>query len=209
MLDDYGSAKRSIELREHLANTAAPRGSVSLGSETVDVYVIQRSYSGIAVLTLRAAADPKNTKLPVVGFIKAGETATQAALRELRSQTGIGPDDPQFVDMWSCSPVYPFFVAELNRIVLSLRFVVEVAGEWKPILGKKHVSFAWGVLDLNEVNTVSGPTFDGLRQSEWRDWPGMWATVMEIANAGANRELGGESAFPLMRVNLKATGADA
>ena len=111
--------------------------------------------------------------------------------------------------MWSCSPVYPFFIAELNRIVLSLRFVVEVAGDWMPILGKQHVSFAWGGLSVNVINTACGPALDGLRESEWRDWPGMWATVLEIAKAGANGELSGQSAFPLLRVNLKATGADA
>ncbi|MEM6931929.1 MAG: NUDIX domain-containing protein [Myxococcota bacterium] len=110
---------------------------------------------GIEWLQLRRAGEPMaGTWQPVMGSIEAGESATEAAIRELREETGfvVGGDrgdggdggDPRGPRaLWQLDGVHPFFLAQTDSIVLSPTFVVQVAPGTEPTLNREHDDARW------------------------------------------------------------------
>jgi 8-oxo-dGTP pyrophosphatase MutT (NUDIX family) len=160
---------------------------VPVRSDVVDVYPFRRvaHAGGVEFLQLLRATEPLlNTWHPVMGHMHEGETAVRTALRELGEEVGLKRGDPGLVRMWALEQVHPFFIAGLNCIVLSPRFVVEVAAGWEPVLNEEHSALRW----------VRGD------EPHRFVWPGQRAAVAEVMQ-GILR--GGEVMGPLVEIDVR------
>jgi 8-oxo-dGTP pyrophosphatase MutT (NUDIX family) len=108
----------------------------TLRADLVDAYVFHRA-PGLELLQLRRARDPlRATWQPVMGHVEPGETAVACLWRELREETGLSPRDA--LGAWALEQIHPYFVADLDAVVMSPRFAVEVAPGWEPTLNHEH-----------------------------------------------------------------------
>ncbi len=81
----------------------------------IDAYLLRPGGSGLEVLVLRRAAGGRSPGSweTVHGHIEPGETPVQAALRELREETGLEP-----ARLYNVSRVEAFYRHQSNEIVL-------------------------------------------------------------------------------------------
>ena len=81
----------------------------------IDAYLLRPGGSGLEVLVLRRASGGRSPGSweTVHGHIEAGETPVQAALRELREETGLEP-----ARLYNVSRVEAFYRHQTNEIVL-------------------------------------------------------------------------------------------
>ncbi len=142
-----------------------PAGGVKMRSDVVDVYVFRAVAGGADVRQpvvveseqtgegpqvagveflqlLRVGAPLAGTWQPVMGHIEAGETAVEAAVREMDEELGLMPD-AGLVALWALEQVHPFYIAEIDSIVMSPRLVAQVAVEWTPRLNDEHSDARW------------------------------------------------------------------
>ena len=181
---------------------AHPAGGPRIRSDVIDVYIFQRaatpprpvvgasavssSWGGVPAATGAAPArdiyflqllrsrDPLgNTWQPVMGHCEKGETAVQCALRELREEVGLQRTDDTLRGLWALEQVHPFFIAELDAIVMSPRFAAEVAPGWSPCLNDEHGSCRW----VHYRDAVR-PSGDGAFM-----WPGQRSAAREIVES--------------------------
>ncbi|CAN5542470.1 NUDIX domain-containing protein [soil metagenome] len=96
----------------------------------------------------------------VTGGIDAGETAWQAALRELREETGLGP-----VEFFQVDVVNTFYLAATDSISQSPMFCAMVAAEPEVRLNHEHTDFRWVPRDQMESAVM---------------WPGERAAFREL-----------------------------
>lgn len=113
-------------------------------TDIVDIYIFRRSPDGIELLQLFRAKDPlRATWHPVMGHIEHGETATHAAIRELREETGLDTSSPICRRLFALEQVHPFYIPDLDVIIMSPRFACEVAPNFDPVLNEEHSDFRW------------------------------------------------------------------
>lgn len=112
----------------------APRAVVRV----VDVYPYRCTPDGIEFLVLRRSPDAAyaGTWRIVGGKIEAGETAWEAALRELWEETGQRP-----VRAWTVPSVNAFYEWQHDRLNLIPAFAAEIDGD--VFLDREHDDFAW------------------------------------------------------------------
>ncbi len=81
----------------------------------IDAYLLRPGGSGLEVLVLRRAAGGRSPGSweTVHGHIEPGETPVQAALRELREETGLEP-----ARLYNVSRVEAFYRHQTNEVVL-------------------------------------------------------------------------------------------
>ena len=81
----------------------------------IDAYLLRSGAAGFEVLVLRRAAGGRSPGSweTVHGHIEPGETPVQAALRELREETGVEP-----ARLYNVSRVEAFYRHQTNEIVL-------------------------------------------------------------------------------------------
>ncbi len=125
-------------------------------------YVFRHREHGAEFLLLRRAAKSYmgGSWQPVYGSIEAGETAWQAALRELREETGLVPDR-----LYQVNTVDSFYVAGSDTVYHSPVFAAEVPGDAEVTLNAEHDAFDW-----IHVDDVAGQLL----------WPGQRRSLAEI-----------------------------
>lgn len=106
----------------------------------VDVYVIRPRAAGWLVLTLQRAAS--GTRCPLAwetvhGHIEEGELPQDAALRELREETGLAADRLYNVT------VQPFYLHSFGSLQLAVVFAAFVTEPAAVQLGSEHQGFEW------------------------------------------------------------------
>lgn len=104
----------------------------------VDVFVFRHGSTGISVLALRRAAGTRCTGAweVVHGRLEPGERPEDAALREVREETGLG------VERLYNLTCQPFYLHRLSTVQVAVVFVAFVpAGEVQ--LGPEHDRFEW------------------------------------------------------------------
>ena len=111
----------------------------------VDCYVFRQTDDGLKFLLLKRNQDKLYEHLwqGVAGKIEGDETASEAAIRELREETGLEP-----VRMFVADHVSRFYESHQDRINLVPVFGIEVDSvEVK--LSKEHVDYKW--VDIYEA----------------------------------------------------------
>lgn len=159
-----------LENRDDRGYRVEPGHGPRVRTDVIDVYIYRHAGSlhepSIDVLQLLRCREPlKDTWHPVMGHIEHGETAVDAAMRELREEVGLKPGMPALMGMWALEQVHPFYIAAIDCIVLSPRFIVEVDHDWTPTLNGEHAQYRWV------------PTYQA-----WRHvmWPGQRAAIAEL-----------------------------
>ena len=107
----------------------------------VAVYVFRQTAGGAEFLQLRRAAktaDYARTWQVVYGGIVKGEAAAEAALRELREETGLEP-----LEFFQVQYVETFYSRRKDRVVLMPVFAVRVDKTARPVLNAEHDDFRW------------------------------------------------------------------
>jgi dihydroneopterin triphosphate diphosphatase len=81
----------------------------------------------------------------VTGSIEPGETVPQAAMREVREETSLGPDDIEaFYDL---DQVAPFFDEGPDAVVVSAIFAARVRPDAEPRASHEHDGTRWVAAD--------------------------------------------------------------
>ncbi len=108
----------------------------------VAVYVFRKTAGGgVEYLQLHRAAkagDYAQTWQVVYGGIEKGETAPDAALRELQEETGLVP-----LEFFQVQYMETFYSRSKDRVVLMPVFAVQVHKTARPILNVEHDDFRW------------------------------------------------------------------
>ncbi len=115
----------------------------------VDCYVYRRIDDGIVFLLMKRNLNKIYEHLwqGVAGKIEEGETSSEAAIRELKEETGLSP-----VNMFVADHVSKFYEVHGDRINLVPVFGIEVDSEIIN-LSEEHISYKW--VDINEaLNTL-------------------------------------------------------
>ena len=159
-----------------------PGAGPRLRSDVIDVYVFREATGGrrgtsvrrrkaaapvaVEFLQMRRAKPPlAGTWHPVMGHIEPGETAVEAALREMEEEVGLVAGREPCAGVWALEQVHPFYLHAIDCIVLSPRFAARVTREWVPRLNEEHSAYRWVA---------------AAKASEVFMWPGQAACVREI-----------------------------
>lgn len=136
-------------------------------ADVVEVYLVRRGAEGggVEFLQIERSRPPlAKTWHPVMGHVEAGETCWGGAVREMGEEVGLVPG-PGLVGMWALEQVHAYYIAAIDSVVMSPRFVAEVAAEWEPRLNDEHSAWRWV------------PAGDAGRLFVW---PGQRAAVREV-----------------------------
>ncbi len=87
----------------------------------------------------------------VTGSIERGESATMAALREVKEETSL-----EIKNFWAVPILGSFYDAKNDSVQLCPLFAVEVDPPVNPTLSKEHQDFAWLAAD-EALNTLVWP----------------------------------------------------
>lgn len=105
----------------------------------VSVLALRGRAAGTRVLLVRRAGTYLNGAWSyIAGHLEAGETGAQAALRELREETGLVPDALYATGF--CEQVY---FAAGDRIEIIPAFVARIAGDAQVQLNAEHSAYRW------------------------------------------------------------------
>lgn len=106
----------------------------------VDVYVLRRAGAGVQVLCLRRAEGQRcaGTWETVHGHIAEGEHPVDAALRELREETGFVPER-----LYNASRVEAFYLHIRDTVALIPVFCAVVGAEARPVTSAEHDRAEW------------------------------------------------------------------
>lgn len=136
----------------------------------VDCHIFRRRAGRVEYLVMKRSPQILlgGTWQMVSGHIEEGETATEAARRELAEETGLVP-----VHFYHASYVNRFYLADRDEIVLSPVFAAEADPGADVQLSEEHTEFAW--VDYDEA----------LRRYPW---PGQRKSLAVIRDQFIDRE---------------------
>lgn len=160
--------------------SVAPGGAgPALRSDIVDVHVFRLRPSqphSVEFLQLLRASDPLgSTWQPIMGHAEPREHGAATALRELREEADLTPRDPAFLGFWALEQVHPYYIAAINCVVLSPRFVVQAAPAWEPTLNIEHSAHRWVIAPRSVADTEQLRAAEDLFM-----WPGQKRAIEEI-----------------------------
>ena len=116
---------------------------VPIKAPFISVYLIAHIEGEHRFLIIKRDREPyKNIWQPVTGSIEEGEKAWQAALRELKEETGISPDR-----FYSAEFIERFYEMNTEIIALSPAFVGFVDYKPEVALSAEHNEYRWATLD--------------------------------------------------------------
>jgi len=106
---------------------------------TVDAYVLRAVREGWELLLLRRAAGTRCTGAweAVHGRIEADELPEDAAIREVREETGLA------VERLYNVAVQPFYLHDVSVVTLAVAFAAVVAPASEAVLAEEHDEAAW------------------------------------------------------------------
>ena len=115
----------------------------------VDCYVFLQTKNGIRFLLMKRNLNKIYEHLwqGVAGKIEDGETAPEAAIRELKEETGFDP-----VKVFVADHVSRFYEVHGDRINLVPVFGIEVNSD-EVILSEEHIDFKWVTIE-EALNTL-------------------------------------------------------
>lgn len=115
-------------------------------SDIVDTYVFRVVNARVQFLVVRRHPDVAmgDTWQAIHGKIDPGETALQAALREIAERTGLQPEQ-----MYTADYISQFYDHVTDSIVLAPTFAARVSPSAKPRLTAEYSDYAW--CDLEET----------------------------------------------------------
>ena len=125
-------------LRQSFFSNAMAAPDCSCSVRVVDVYPYRMQSDVPELLLLRRANNVSYAGAwrMVGGKIESEETAWQAALRELREETGMTPGR-----FWTIPSLNQFYEWQHDRVNLIPAFAAEVDG--RPVLNHEHDTFEW------------------------------------------------------------------
>jgi dihydroneopterin triphosphate diphosphatase len=109
-------------------------------ADAVAVYVYRRTPL-VEFLQIRRSAESgeyQGSWQTVYGGVHAGETAVQAAVRELKEETGLAP-----AAMWQVEYLESFYFMDKDYVVVMPVFAVEVGREAEVRLNEEHDGARW------------------------------------------------------------------
>ncbi len=111
----------------------------------VDCYIYRHTLDGIRFLLMKRNLNKIYEHLwqGVAGKIEKGETSSEAAIRELKEETGLSP-----FNIFVADHVSKFYETHGDRINLVPVFGIEVDSE-NVILSEEHISYKW--VDIDEA----------------------------------------------------------
>lgn len=129
------------------------RGQVPIVAHAAAVYPIRRHEDGWRVLLLaRTDAKLRGAWCNVAGGIEPGETAWQAALRELREETGLEPER-----LYSADTCEQYYDARRECIVITPVFVAFIGPDARVVLDHEHSDHRWASFEqARELVRFSG-----------------------------------------------------
>jgi dATP pyrophosphohydrolase len=121
----------------------------SVTVRVVDCYVYRQTDDGLKFLLMKRNLNKIYEHLwqGVAGKIEDGETASEAAVRELKEETGLDP-----VNMFVADHVSRFYEVHGDRVNLVPVFGMEVDSD-EVMLSEEHVDFKW-VTIKEALNTL-------------------------------------------------------
>ncbi len=153
-------------------------------TDMVAVYVVRPSPDGASheILQLRRAAGDYmgGTFQTVRGTSEPGETAVQAALRELREETGLSP--AEFYRLGSCET---FYIPTGETIWLCPAFCAVVRHDARVTLNAEHDAVRWVPLERAEASFM---------------WASEWPVLSEIRRV----IVGDGPAKPYLRIDVES-----
>ena len=122
---------------------------VDVTVRVVDCYVYRQTDDGLKFLLMKRNLNKiyENLWQGVAGKIEDGETAPEAAIRELREETGLDP-----VNMFVADHISRFYEVHGDRVNLVPVFGMEVDSD-EVMLSEEHVDFKW-VTIKEALNTL-------------------------------------------------------
>tara|TARA_B100001245_G_C22551646_1_gene275971 strand:- start:81 stop:542 length:462 start_codon:yes stop_codon:yes gene_type:complete len=121
----------------------------SVTIRVVDCYVYRQTNDGLKFLLMKRNLNKIYEHLwqGVAGKIEDGETAPEAAIRELKEETGFDP-----VKVFVADHVSRFYEVHGDRINLVPVFGIEVNSD-EVILSEEHIDFKWVTIE-EALNTL-------------------------------------------------------
>lgn len=156
----------------------------TLCTDIVDVHVFRPAARGVEFLQLRRAPGSAlgETWHNVMGHIEPGESALQAALRELREETALAP-----LELWQLEGVNTYFLARRDAIMMCPVFAARVAADAAPQLSAEHAAHRW---------------LPGADAAAEFLWPGQRQSVREVLAI----IVGKHASEPLLRIRAESGG---
>lgn len=109
-------------------------------SNMIEVHLFRRNKKKIEFLILKRAKDQiyPNIWQMVTGKIKENETAKEAAIREIKEETGFLP-----ISMWVVPNVNSYYSPQKDEICLIPVLLAEVENSFKVVISDEHSNYRW------------------------------------------------------------------